>query len=102
MTEEKKEFNEFMDHISDEQKNTALKWLEKLRSETPDTPISDEEKKQAQEIMEMSDEEFFKMEVYRKGTCICVSTPRVEWMVLAGRLWLVDIENNDKILWGLS
>ena len=117
--EEKKEFNEFIGNISDEQKNIALKWMEMLHPETEsdndketievlrgvkttDDPVTDEERKRAQEILEMPDEEFSKMEVYRKGKCICVSTPRSYWMCLMGRLWLVDIENNDKILWGLN
>lgn len=111
----KKEFNEFLSNLSEEERNTALKWVEMLYPETneetievlrgvktTDEPATDEERKRAQEILEMPDEEFSKMEVYRKGKCICVRTPSSYWMCLMGRLWLVDIENNDKILWCLN
>lgn len=117
--EERNEFNEFCSNLSEEERNTALKWMEMLRPETEsdtdeetiemlrgvkttDEPVTDEERKRAQEILEMSDEEFSKMEVYRKGKCICVRTPSSYWMCLMGRLWLVDLENSEKILWGLN
>lgn len=89
--------------MTEEEKNTALKWTEMLRGAKPtDGPVTDEERKRAQEILEMPDEEFSKMEVYRRGKCICVSTSSSYWRCLMGRLWLVDLENSEKILWCLS
>lgn len=65
-------------------------------------PITDEEKKQVQEIMGMSDEEFNSMEIGRKWGCITVSTPSYTWMCLAGREWGVNLETGKKLLMCLS